>query len=323
MCPDQLVKDKNARRSIAPLGDVVRIKCMLIVTFSMLDIPISSGVDAMHVQRRWLVMWILLMGASMDAQGQRNDLSVSVSPVTERYGAALRAGADGNFGRARESLLLVLREDPSHTSARLRLRVLDDMDAKRIPAATAAHLFNEVLLAASGRLQKALSAGDAAIRLSPNYAEAYRLRGRTRVEMRDYDGALADYSRAIELNDGYVEAYQNRGSARLRRGDNSGALADYDEAVRRDPSSAENWLNRATALSFLHEPERALRDLDKAIELDPGLPQPYINKSEVYVREGRRREAIQVLKEMLTHVRPAFRGDIDYAKQRLKELESY
>ena len=69
----------------------------------------------------------------MGAQEPRKDLLTSVSPVTERYQAALWAGADGNLPQARNDLLLVLREEPSHTSAKLRLKVLDDVDAKKIP----------------------------------------------------------------------------------------------------------------------------------------------------------------------------------------------
>jgi tetratricopeptide (TPR) repeat protein len=63
-----------------------------------------------------------------------------------------------------------------------------------------------------------------------------------------------------------------------------------------------------------------LEDLNKAIELDPGLPQPYINKSEVYARDDRRPEAIQTLKDLLSHARPTYRAEIEYAKQRLRTL---
>lgn len=259
----------------------------------------------------------------MKAQQPPNDVRISVSPVTERYEAALRAGADGHLGEARHDLLLALREEPAHVSAKQRLRELDDVDAKRIPAAMATHLFKVVLLAASGRLQEALVEADSSIDRSPKYSDAYRLRGRTRAAMSDFDGAIADYSRAIKLDERNIEAYENRGTAKISRGDYTGALADYDEAVRRAPSDPEGWTNRGAAYAVLKQPERALQDLNKAITLDPGLPQAYINKSELYARTGRRQEAIDALKALLSHVRPSYRREIEYAKQRLQELQQH
>lgn len=276
----------------------------------------------MQFQRRLIVTWMLLMSSAVNAQQPRNDLLTSEDPLTERYRAALWAGALGNLQQARKDLLLVLGEEPSHGSAKLRLKLLDDVDAKKIPAATAVHLFKSVLLGVSGHLAESLGEANAGIELSPNYAEAYRLRGRTRVEVAEYDDALDDYTRAIKLDASNVEAYQNRANLRLARGDFARALADCNEAVRLAPSNPENWDNRGAALALGHQPERALHDLNKAIELDPGLPQPYINKSELYAREGRRREAIETLKELLSRARPTYRAEIEYAKQWLKQLES-
>ena len=275
----------------------------------------------MQFLRRLIVTWMLLMSSSLHAQKPLNDLLTSEDPLTQHYQAALRAGAGGNFQQARKELLLVLGEEPSHGSAKLRLKLLDDVHAKKIPAATAIHLFKSVLLGVTGHLRESLSEANSGIELNPNYSEAYRLRGRTRVEMTDYEDALVDYTHAIKLDENNVEAYENRANLRLVRGDYAGGLADCEEAVRLAPSDPETWDNRGLALAIGNQPERALGDLNKAIDLDPGLPQPYINKSEVYARLGRRREAIDALKELLTRARPTYRAEIEYAKQRLKQLE--
>jgi tetratricopeptide (TPR) repeat protein len=65
-----------------------------------------------------------------------------------------------------------------------------------------------------------------AIRLKPDYAEAYNNRGAARSEENDLQGALADYDEAIRLKPDLAAAYNNRGNARRKDHDLPGALAD-------------------------------------------------------------------------------------------------
>src|SRR4029450_5872816 len=74
-----------------------------------------------------------------------------------------------------------------------------------------------------------------AIRLKPEFAEAFNNRGAARREKGDLDGALEDYTEAIRLIPGFKEAFLNRGNARQQKGDLDGALADYTEAIRLKP----------------------------------------------------------------------------------------
>jgi len=54
----------------------------------------------------------------------------------------------------------------------------------------------------------------------------------------DYDRAIADYTQAIKLNPNYSEAYNNRGVVYQDKGNKSLAIADYRTAVRLDPNEA-------------------------------------------------------------------------------------
>jgi tetratricopeptide (TPR) repeat protein len=50
-----------------------------------------------------------------------------------------------------------------------------------------------------------------AVRLNPNYADAYIYRGLAYANNNDYDRAIADYNEAIRLNPNSAPAYNNRG----------------------------------------------------------------------------------------------------------------
>jgi len=74
-----------------------------------------------------------------------------------------------------------------------------------------------------------------ALRLNPQFAEAYNNRGVARSDQGDLDGAIADYNEALRLNPQDADAYNNRGNAREAKGDLDGAIADYEAALRIKP----------------------------------------------------------------------------------------
>ncbi|MEO6862081.1 MAG: tetratricopeptide repeat protein, partial [Microcoleus sp.] len=58
-------------------------------------------------------------------------------------------------------------------------------------------------------------------------AEEFYNQGVAKYNKRDYQGAIEAYDRAIKLNPNYVDAYVGRGNARDDSGDRQGAIADY------------------------------------------------------------------------------------------------
>jgi tetratricopeptide (TPR) repeat protein len=71
-----------------------------------------------------------------------------------------------------------------------------------------------------------------AIRLKPDYADAFYNRAVARDAKGDLDGALKDYSEAIRLEPGGPDVYHNRAIARRGKGDIKGAEQDSKEAIR-------------------------------------------------------------------------------------------
>jgi tetratricopeptide (TPR) repeat protein len=123
---------------------------------------------------------------------------------------------------------------------------------------------------AKGDLDGALRDYDEAIRLQPDDAFNFRARARARRAKGDLDGALRDYDEAIRLQpDYYANAFYFRSRAREAKGDLDGAPRDYDEAIRLQPGDAFNFLTRGRARKAKGDLDGALRDYDEAIRLQP------------------------------------------------------
>src|SRR6516162_6240682 len=74
------------------------------------------------------------------------------------------------------------------------------------------------------------------------------------------EGALQDYSEAIRLNPDYADAFYNRGAARRANGDLEGALHDYNEAIRLKSDDAEAFFKRGAARHDKGDLEGAVQD---------------------------------------------------------------
>ena len=123
--------------------------------------------------------------------------------------------------------------------------------------------------------EASLSVCDQAIRLKPDYAEAYNSRGNAKGMLGRYDDAIADFDKAIHLKPDYSEAYSNRGIEKDALGQHEAAIADFDEALRLKPDLGWAYNNRGNAKGKLGRHEAAIVDFDKAIHLKPDLAGAY------------------------------------------------
>lgn len=115
----------------------------------------------------------------------------------------------------------------------------------------------------------ALADYDAAIRLDPDFAEAFEGRGVLRYDTRRYENAVADLTTAIGMKRS-LNALLHRGQSHLLLRDYKSALADFDAALVFAPERGELYRMRGVAREFLGRREAAIADYLTALKKDPG-----------------------------------------------------
>ncbi len=147
-----------------------------------------------------------------------------------------------------------------------------------------------------GDYPQAIKDFDEAIRIKPEYAEAYYNRGLAHKALGNAGQAIADYSRAIRIKPNMAEAYNNRGNAYGESGDCNLALMDFNAALEINPSFAEAYMNRGNAYNCLGNYQQAIEDYGRAIEKKPDYAASYYNRAVAYSKMGNGKLAILDLK---------------------------
>ena len=144
-----------------------------------------------------------------------------------------------------------------------------------------------------------------AIESNPKSEGAYWGRGTAYHIKGDDDRAIQDYNKAIELNPKYATAYNHRGDAWDRKGDDERAIEDYNKAIELDPIYFDAYNNRGNVWKNKGEYGYAIRDYNKAIELNPKSALAYSNRGNAFYCQGKFREAIpDYLKAIANNYKP-------------------
>jgi tetratricopeptide (TPR) repeat protein len=107
------------------------------------------------------------------------------------------------------------------------------------------------------------------IGIRPDDAGAHRNLGIVRLDLAQFDEALADYARAFRIKPDYAEAYSDLGNAMRRIGRFDEALGHYDKALAIKPDYAEVHHSRGVVLKTLGRIEAARRAFEAAIQFAP------------------------------------------------------
>ncbi|MCL4365129.1 tetratricopeptide repeat protein [Candidatus Marsarchaeota archaeon] len=183
--------------------------------------------------------------------------------------------------------------------------------------------FNKgISLARLGRYKKAIAAYDNALRIDPEFGEAWGNKGSLYLRLGKYKKAIDALDNALGVDPEFKEAWFNKGILRAKLNRHSGAIAAYNRALRIDPEFKEAWFNKGISLARLGRYEKAIAAYDEALRIDPEFRGAWFNKGISLAKLGRYEKAIAAYDEAL-QIDPEFRKAWSNKGLALEKLGKY
>ncbi|KAA0682255.1 glycosyltransferase family 41 protein [Roseomonas genomospecies 6] len=226
---------------------------------------------------------------------------------------ALTLHTDGRSDEAEKAYRLILKREPRNSDAWHLLGVLHSergdhetgvsmiRKALSIREAPEYHLNLGASLLSMGRMEEAMAAFMAALRLSPVKADIHFQMGNLFHAQRRPNESVAAYRKAIALRPGFVEALNNLGSLLMEVGETEAALAAFAEAIQAAPANAESHCNLGYALDTLGRLGEAAAAYNVALTFRPDYALAWSNLGNTLKGQGRLEQAIAAYRSALTH----------------------
>ena len=170
-----------------------------------------------------------------------------------------------------------------------RLRELDVATARTAEQwrQTEATMNRAESLRKDGKLPEAVQLYTEVLQRAPDRYDAMVMRAWCNRRLGEPGLALADLDRAVELGSGYSVAWFIRGYTRQQQNDKQGAYDDYTRAVETQPGNAMAWNNRGNINLRLDRKDDAIADFTRSMEADPKMAHPWFNRGALHQQEGR------------------------------------
>jgi tetratricopeptide (TPR) repeat protein len=207
--------------------------------------------------------------------------------VQQRLEVALGHHQAGRLAQAEALYRQILAQFPQQPDA-LHLLGMLAYETRNYPAAIA--LIEQAITqspaaefyANLGLVQNALrdyskseSSYNQALRLKPDYPQAWLGFGVARFHQGDLPGAIEAYRQAIQLNPDLAEAHNNLGNVLKDSGQLADAIDCYRKSLALSPDDPETTVNLGQALHYSGQIEQSIATLHHATELDPNLEQAF------------------------------------------------
>ena len=155
--------------------------------------------------------------------------------------------------------------------------------------------------AALQNYEKAIDSYKQAIKIKPDYAEAYNNMGNALNDKGELDAAIDSYKQALKIKPDFAEAYYNMGNSLRDNGDLDTAIDSYNKVLTIKPDHAEAYYNMGNALKEKSDLDAAIDSYKQAIKIKPDFAEVYYNmgialndKGDLDAATGSYRQAIKV-----------------------------
>jgi Flp pilus assembly protein TadD len=166
-----------------------------------------------------------------------------------------------------------------------------------------------------------------AIKLQPNYADAYYDRASVLLAKGRIEEAIADWEKTLQIRPDYADAHTGLGNALLRRGWVKEAIVHYDEAMAlapEDPHSRNNiaWVLATSSDASIRDGAKAVEFAREAVEFSGGREPRFLRTlAAAYAESGRFSEALAVAQQAASIA--TMQGKTGLANSLEKELVLY
>ena len=143
------------------------------------------------------------------------------------------------------------------------------------------------------RYQDAVDSYKEAIRLRPDYAEAWNNRGNALRALDRIKDALEHYEKALGLSSKYMMAHYNCGITLRSLGRHEESLVRFQNAAALDPNFADAQIQCGHMLRAFNRPKDALASYDRAIRADVGNAEIHRCRGDLLRRLNRYDEAVK------------------------------
>ena len=162
-------------------------------------------------------------------------------------------------------------------------------------------------------MRAAIAAYERAIKLKPNFAEAYLGLGNTYDALAEVDKAIEKYQQAIHLNPHFVNAYLKLGSIYSLAEKYPEAVNEFNQVVRLDPNNLEAYERLATIFWNQEKWGEAAENYEQVVRLQPGNEWAHYALARIFQREERHHEAIEQYRLAIQVAKPEYSDTLYYS----------
>lgn len=142
--------------------------------------------------------------------------------------------------------------------------------------------------------RRAIADYDKLMELEPKGAKAaerLRKRGSLKIDLEEYDDAIADLKASIKKDKRESRTHEYLAEAYLGKEEPKEAVNAYTFAIKYDPNDATLYKSRARVFFDMEDHEKAIADLTKVIELQPDF-EAYGARAQLYRELGEPQKAL-------------------------------
>jgi tetratricopeptide (TPR) repeat protein len=123
-------------------------------------------------------------------------------------------------------------------------------------------------------------------------AQEYYERANAKYDKSDYRGAIKDYNKAIKINPEFADAFLERGDCKQALDKNKAAIKDYNKSILFNAKNDVTFTHRGFSKMRLEDYQGAIEDFTKAIEIIPIYWGNYYNRGSAKSHNGEYQEGI-------------------------------